>query len=458
MTCDSPPPPRLPRKPLAGVARTLRTALPPLPPHGVLAAVSGGADSTALALSLAATGHLGAIAHLDHSLRGADSAADAAFVAALADELHVPFLGEKLDVRAARHPRESLEMAARRLRRDFLQRAARQASLAFVATGHTADDQAETVLLRILRGTSPEGLAGMAYVSDLGNGLHLVRPLLDTWRTDLEAWLRHLGRTWRTDATNDDLFALRNRIRHAVLPMLKKEINPRAPQALLRLADIARHAATPLGQARRAAAQTLATAHNRPDYATVVRLASASESLSRPRPRPSPLWHDPDGTCTPLPIPTDGSSILASSPIWTGRDLRIVVAPATGWTPNDGTLYLSLAACAGQTLALRHPRPGDRLLLPRLGHKKLSDLLTDLKIPLSLRPALLVVTLDDQPAALPPLRVAAPWLVPAPDAPSLRLSCESAQLLQCVQTARIWAFHGSGKESRMERVGSKRKG
>lgn len=410
-------PPRLPKRPLASLARTIRTRLGGLPPRGVLAAVSGGADSSALALALHAGGWLGGIAHLDHGLRGPDSAADARWTADLARELDVPFLAETVDVAALRRPRESIEMAARRIRRDFLLRAARSLSLQVLATGHTADDQAETVLLRILKGTSVDGLAGIAYASDLPGGLRLVRPLLDTRRADIERWLRTYGRTWRTDASNADRFALRNRIRLDVLPLLRSAVNPRADEALIRLADIARHHASPVGQQRRLAAQTLLAARQRPDLAHIDRLAATAPATSPDIPAPSVPWLLPDGR--PLPA-IDIATTPLPAILWASSDALVIAEDATGWTPGDHCAYLARAPLEGHRLALRRPRPGDRLPIAS-GTQKLSDLFTNQKLPRAQRAQTLLVTLDDAPVALPPLRLAAALQVPQ-NAPSIRLS------------------------------------
>ena len=120
---------------------------------------------------------------------------------------------------------------------------ARRAGAACVAVGHHADDNVETVLYRIVRGTHVGGLAGMAPSRPLADGLTLVRPMLDCTRADIEAYCKRAGLTWRTDASNAETTYRRNFIRHDLLPMLREELNPQADAAILRLAGAARETA-----------------------------------------------------------------------------------------------------------------------------------------------------------------------------------------------------------------------
>ncbi len=203
----------------------------------LVVAVSGGADSYALLrllLELRSELQLDLIAaHLDHALRP-DSADDAAWLAMQCAECDVPLLAERLaDATAAAITSEA---AARDVRRDFLARVCRSRGAGWVATGHTADDQAETVLHRLLRGTGPRGLGGMAVVAPLQPGLQIIRPLLDVRRGELEAWLRSRSLDWRTDITNADPRFTRNRIRGDLLPLLREQFNPQIDVALVRCA------------------------------------------------------------------------------------------------------------------------------------------------------------------------------------------------------------------------------
>ncbi|HXG36340.1 MAG TPA: tRNA lysidine(34) synthetase TilS, partial [Dehalococcoidia bacterium] len=212
----------------------------------VLVAISGGADSTALLLILERLLKKKAIAivaaHFDHRLRGpVEGEADLAFVQGLIGDLGVDCVTGGGEVRQhARRKKISLEDAARSLRYQFLASEASRLGAGVVATGHTKDDQAETVLLHILRGSGVDGLRGMRPRSSwpLGPGPQLIRPLLILSREETRRYCGDRGIVPREDYTNLLLEATRNRIRHQALPLLK-EFNPRLTDALQRLADAA---------------------------------------------------------------------------------------------------------------------------------------------------------------------------------------------------------------------------
>jgi tRNA(Ile)-lysidine synthase len=209
----------------------------------VLVAVSGGGDSVALLLGLAAIRLPGEgrliVAHINHKLRGRDSDADQAFVEELSRQL-----GLSCEVATAAVSRETeacrqgAEAAARRTRYELLDAAAGRLGARFVVTAHTADDQVETILHRILRGTGIRGLSGMSRSRRLGLAT-LLRPLLGFRRVELAEYLRDRGQAFRTDSSNDDTRFTRNRIRKDLLPLLTNGYNPNIFEALLRLGSLA---------------------------------------------------------------------------------------------------------------------------------------------------------------------------------------------------------------------------
>jgi tRNA(Ile)-lysidine synthase len=217
-----------------------------LPDRPLLVAVSGGVDSVALAHALRVLspelGLILSIGHVNHGLRGAQAAADEAFVAELADGLGLPFASERVDPRAlvAEGPsraRPTLQEAARRLRREALGRLAARLGAAHVATAHTLDDQVETVFLRLLRGTGPEGLGGIPERSPDGV---LVRPLLRVSRAEILEFARSRGLAWREDPSNADPRFARSRLRTAWLPGLRAAFNPQLLRAVGDLAETQR--------------------------------------------------------------------------------------------------------------------------------------------------------------------------------------------------------------------------
>jgi tRNA(Ile)-lysidine synthase len=240
----------------------------------VAVAVSGGADSAALLRVLlelrAEIGIVLAVAHFNHELRGEESAADEAFVAELAKEHGLDYFAGHGNVRDhAFTCKLGIEAAGRELRYRWFARLAEEQRFDYIATAHTADDQAETVLLKFLRGAGTRGLAGIwpvigleysanagakapiqedasdgaAKAAPLQNRLYsarIVRPLLCVSREEVEAYLEALGQSWREDESNLDRRFLRNRVRHELLPLLEREYNPNIRRVLCDLADVAR--------------------------------------------------------------------------------------------------------------------------------------------------------------------------------------------------------------------------
>ncbi len=211
----------------------------------LLVAVSGGADSVALLRALAAlkTGGRGRIVvgHFNHRLR-TEAENEAQFVAELAARLGLGCESGEGDPSAARQHPDGIEAGAREQRYAFLRAAAEPIGARYVVTAHTADDQAETVLHRVLRGTGLAGLGGIRRVRRLSDAVTLIRPLLDVRRSEIAAYLADLGQPFCDDTSNRDRGFTRNRIRHDLLPQLAADYNPDVAAALVRLGAAARDA------------------------------------------------------------------------------------------------------------------------------------------------------------------------------------------------------------------------
>jgi tRNA(Ile)-lysidine synthase len=222
---------------LAIVRRSLVAWGVPSAGDTVVVALSGGADSVALSDALVSLSRelsfKVVLAHLDHQLRP-ESKADARFCTALGKSWGVPVRVGRADVRArAASDHAGLEDAARRERYAFLRGVREAVGARVIAVGHTRDDQAETFLLRLLRGAGTDGLASMRAVSD-----NLVRPLLEVSRAEVIEHLEARGLSWREDASNADPALMRNRVRHELLPYLESRFNPAVRETLARSAEL----------------------------------------------------------------------------------------------------------------------------------------------------------------------------------------------------------------------------
>jgi tRNA(Ile)-lysidine synthase len=413
----------------------------------VVAAVSGGADSVALAwilreLTDAGVLRLVAIAHLDHSLRGAESARDAAFCRDLAVELDVPFDVEAADVAAlAKAHAQSIEEAGREARYAFFDRVRARASADVVATAHTRDDQAETVLMRLLRGAGTRGLAGIPPRRG-----RIVRPLLDLRRAELVAWLEGHARRWVEDSTNADRAITRNWIRHALLPQITARFGDGVIDVLARGADLARADDHILGEIAREVApgiqqatdavieldvralcvQPLAIrqrvvrgamkqrggrAPSAAHVAAVLRMAESGQpvrlrlgrrqlelsgagrvlSIREARPedgRPAPAWAYPLSIPGEIDVP-EAAGRLTATP---------TTLSAVGGLGKVKRLPPGQAVAAGLEgpLVVRAWRPGDALqVLGLSGRKKVQDLFVDRKVPRERRHIVPVVAHPD---------------------------------------------------------------
>ncbi|MFN3597170.1 MAG: tRNA lysidine(34) synthetase TilS [Rubricoccaceae bacterium] len=379
----------------------------------LLAAVSGGLDSVALAHTLAALGWPATLAHVHHHLRGEAADADAAFVEALAARLGCPFVRLDAPLRGDGNRQDE----ARRLRYAALAEAAAARGLAAVATAHTASDQAETLLLHLVRGTGAQGLAGMPPARVLAPGVALVRPLLGLGRSALAEAARAEGWDWREDASNASAAYRRNRLRHDVLPLLEAEGGPGVAERIARAAEAVRgllaalEASSPDADAARL---PLADVEGLPPAARRARLAAAlaAQGLARRRADVARLE-------ALLDAQPGRRAVLAGAVVWREREgLRFVLGPPGARLPGDarwpvavpgrtdtpaGVLEAELleaapdagrdprvvvvdAAALARPLVLRPWRDGDRVRpLGAPGSRLVSDVLTDARVPSSVR-------------------------------------------------------------------------
>ena len=210
----------------------------------LLCAVSGGPDSVAMLYILKELNDVQQmgwkihVAHVNHGLRGKASDEDEEFVKSLAEKFKLPFHSTKVDVKAVQQrEKKTLEEAGREVRHGYLEKVSLEVSAQKIALAHNLDDQAETILHRILRGTGLRGLKGMAPIRVISKkaDLFVVRPMIEIERYEIETYLREKGIAYKTDLSNFDTSITRNKIRHKLFPMLESEFNPRVKMALVKL-------------------------------------------------------------------------------------------------------------------------------------------------------------------------------------------------------------------------------
>ncbi len=393
------------------------------PGEHLLVAVSGGPDSTALLLALAslapAHGWRLTAAHVDHGLRGADGATDRDLVARLAADLGVALVERRLVL----DPGAGVEARARRARHRALAALAAASGASRIVLGHTADDQAETVLLRLLRGAGRGGLAGMRRARG-----RLLRPLLGATRADVRRFLAERDVPFAVDRSNADLRHARNRLRRLVLPFLAAEFNPRVVPGLASLATRLRDeddlldalaaarqreladgsglhvavAAEPPALGRRIVRRwleagaragvsgeqvervlALARGHRRGVVATPGAsrvLREGDRLVRRPGRRPTPR---------PFCVAIAGGGQVADDVAGWRVTLSLPAPrPAPDDRPGDPCQAEFDADRLGPSLVLRSRRPGDRVHLPGVGTRKLQDVLVDARVPREARDAL----------------------------------------------------------------------
>lgn len=384
----------------------------------VLVAASGGLDSTALVHCLTEARWPIVVAHIDHGLRD-ESAQDGAFVAALAESLGVPCL--RLEVRVGAG---NVQAEARAARYRALAELASEADCSVVATGHTATDQAETVLMAMTRGAGLRGLAGMAVRRALADGITLIRPLLHIPRGDLEAAAAANGWSWREDPSNATSAFLRNRVRHEVLPHLRAE-GGAAVDA--RIAAAAADARAALRLAQGALAEVLDG--ERLDLARLVRQPEALRSLlvAEALATLAPRAHRSRALVARVLAlaESDVGAVVDAGGVrvWRERDaLRITTASAPA---SPGVLRVERLAAVprvhqtspwsvvvdgerARDPALRLFEAGDRIRPVGMdGSKRVSDLLRERGVPRSKRSAVPVVTVGGEVAWVVGHRLAA---------------------------------------------------
>jgi tRNA(Ile)-lysidine synthase len=404
----------------------------------VVAAISGGADSVALLHAFHALEIPVTVAHLNHRLRGADSDADESFVQLLADELRFPFFSTTTDVKTlAATNGLSIEMAARRARHDFFS----DFGDATIALAHHADDQVETFLLRLARGAGPEGLGGMPFVQSL-QGLRIIRPMLELHRSEVVQWLEENEWAWREDASNQNEQYLRNRVRHAILPLLENELNPNIRHAILRTMDILREEngwmenllgdaafdpKLPLAAKRRLLRRWLFDhGASEAGYDAVGEIISLMDNGNgttifelNDRQRVVVEYGHPRFEQVDAP---------RQEPSW-----KLTVEAGTGWRKDQSEVFGLLPAEASfdagrvgdAPIEVRSYQPGDRMQpLGGEGTRKLQDIFTDRKVPREQRKGIPVVLCRGEIIWLPGYRIAREWAVRGTDGKSVHVRIE----------------------------------
>lgn len=409
-----------------------------IPPgmHAIVA-VSGGADSVALLHAFKKNGIPCTIAHMNHLLRGDESNADEQFVRGLAQTLDVSLLVKSVDVRKrAETSGDSIEMAARKARHDFFS----EFENSVIALAHHADDQVETFLLKLARGAGPEGLSGMSFSQNIGS-LRLIRPMLNIPQAEIIQWLKSEGHTWREDSSNSDEGYLRNKIRHSILPMLERELNPNLRESLLRTMNILQEenawmdeqlASLPLQDCGHPAARRRILRKWLFEHGVRKVSYEAVEHILA-------LMKNGKGTSV-FELNADqrivveyGTPRLENNPAPPEQiSWNITVQPSTGWQKDSDVFGKTPAeACferekvGNSPITVRSVQPGDRMNpLGMAGSRKLQDIFTDLKIPRAQRNRIPIVTCRNEIIWIPGYRISRDWAVSDQASSSIRVRLE----------------------------------
>lgn len=409
----------------------------------VVVGVSGGADSVALVRGLHELNIPIELAHLNHQLRGEASDADEAFVRALAEELNLPckVYTEKVQTRAEQNG-ISIEMAARQARHDFFS----TFENAVIALAHHADDQVETFILKLARGAGTDGLSGMSFTQQIGS-LRIIRPLLSCSRAEIHDWLRTHGFTWREDASNTDENFLRNRVRHSILPLLERELNPNIRPSILRTMDILREesewidssiadcrlpiADLPLATQRRSLRKWLF--ENAVEEVSFEAVEGILDLMKKGKGSTVYELNVTQRVIVEYGQPRFESGVPPSPrPSW-----NLHIEQGTGWKRDTADTVGALSAVASfhaakvgdAPIKVRPFQPGDRMTpLGMTGSRKLQDIFTDLKVPRAQRGQIPIVVCRDEVIWIPGYRIATDWAVPDQESESIHVHLKRNRL------------------------------
>ena len=455
----------------------------------IVAGVSGGADSIAmLHLLHGLSNRLGielVVAHLNHHLRGHAAKVDERFVAECAAALGLRYYGGSAYVRERASRRKlSIETAARQARQEFFRRIVRQTDSAGVALAHTADDQVETFLLRLLRGSAMSGLTAMDPITSI-NGLHVFRPLLQTKRETLIHYLKKSSIHWREESSNLDPVHTRNRVRHSLLPLLEDQFSPAIRKILLRTVGILREEdrllelitadyrkklqapddrldinglrCLPEALQRRIIRQWLALSSygkitDSSELDRIVRWAASRRagglielseglgvvaeydhlSLVSMKEQGRINAQQTQSLCA-VHVPRTGTTI------WPPGGLRVITWTAPGvWKEKPSGVArwpcratVSLERAGRRRLRLRSRQPGDRFFpLGMKGSRKVQDIFTDARVPLAQRDNIPLIVCGEEIIWIPGYQVARGWEVRDPQCNAQHIVIEKMRSLK----------------------------